>query len=85
MTRRTSRCAVTAWPSRLKVSSEASASRASAPSTTAACPAWCSSSRRTPAADSTAIISITPAQVPPESPARTASSDSSTASATPCG
>jgi len=30
----TSRCAITAWPSRLKASSDRSASRASAPSTT---------------------------------------------------
>ena len=98
-TRITSRCAVTVPPSTLKVSSEDPASRPSASSTTSggtppgcsgpasapACPAACSSARGTPAADSTDTRSITALHTPVPSPARTASSDSSTAAASPCG
>ena len=93
----TSRCIMTVWPSRLKVSSDRSLSHSSSlihqvastrrppPARTPARPATCSSSRRTPAADSTAMIAMTRVHMPVLSAARIAARDSSTARATPCG
>jgi hypothetical protein len=95
MTRMTSGCTTTALPSSVKVVSDHSASRSRARLTKSAattgrrlrlarrsaCRAACSNSRGTPAADSTAINSISPAHTSPASPVRIASMDSSTASA----
>ena len=74
---------MTVWPSRLKVSSDRPLSHSSArstmagatrrpPTSTPARPATCSSSRRTPAADSTAMISMTRLHMPVRSDALTA-------------